>query len=68
MKIVVSSGLGKDLAGGALNQELQMAGADSFLAKPYSMEDLLTALNEVLRATENKSPAHSAATALPVHA
>jgi len=49
VKIVAASGLGKDLGKGPENKELELAGADSFLPKPYTVEDLLVVLQQLLK-------------------
>jgi nitrogen-specific signal transduction histidine kinase/CheY-like chemotaxis protein len=48
VKIIASSGLGKDLAGSPRARELESLGIKAFLAKPYTAEKLLTALHELL--------------------
>jgi two-component system cell cycle sensor histidine kinase/response regulator CckA len=48
VKIIASSGLGRDLAGGLRGKELEALGIRTFLAKPYTAEKLLTALHGML--------------------
>ncbi len=48
VKIVASSGLGRDLAGGQQAKQLASLGIKSFLPKPYTTEKLLTALRGLL--------------------
>jgi CheY-like chemotaxis protein len=48
LKIIASSGLRKDVGGGLRGDELEAAGVDIFLAKPYTTERLILALHELL--------------------
>jgi CheY-like chemotaxis protein len=48
VKIIASSGLGKDLSGGPRAQKLESLGIKSFLSKPYTAEKLLNALHKLL--------------------
>jgi CheY-like chemotaxis protein len=48
VKVIASSGLGRDLAGSPRARELESLGIQSFLSKPYTAEKLLTALHDLL--------------------
>lgn len=48
VKIIASSGLGRDLGGNLRAAELEGLGVKTFLSKPYTAEKLLIALNDLL--------------------
>ena len=48
VKVIASSGLGRDLGGSNRGAELELLGLKTFLKKPYSAETLLTALQQEL--------------------
>ena len=48
VKIIASSGLGRDLGGSLPAGELDALGVELFLPKPYTAEKLLAALRKVL--------------------
>ena len=48
VKVIASSGLGRELGGILQSAELETLGVKTFLSKPYTAEKLLIALNEVL--------------------
>src|SRR5262249_35960721 len=49
VKIIASSGLGRDLGGSLRAAEMEALGVKAFLSKPYTSEKLLMALHESLQ-------------------
>ena len=58
LKIIASSGLGTEKGGSFRAAELEALGVTSFLAKPYTVDKLLAALQDLLRNGKDACATH----------